>query len=402
MCIRHGQTLEESAHLRRPNGGVPPQGRGRAGGAAAGQRRARTRGRARPGARASRNAGELAARCSVDFDFEQYRFPGFPVPVGRDGVLLPRAALPRGHARGATSRSSRAVRQAAGARAGGDRADRPGRVLPDLLGHHAFLPRARDPGPGAGQRRRFDRRLRAGHHARRPDPPRAALRALHQRGPHDLPGRGHRLRLVAPRGGHPVLLRALRRRAHRHGLQPRHVPGALGGARGRLRARLPAAAGRSRGQGARDVRLGHGPARPRGGGRLRRVLRRARGRRHPDGAGARQRSARLRRRHGPARRRLAPVVATCGPRPSDDEGGPGDTPVSVAGLRRRGGRAGIDGGAGAHERHAVAHAAPMSSPTAAPDHRRRASAPMPSLDPLPPRRSRLDASGCRPGIAGWS
>ena len=28
-----------------------------------------------------RVAGELAAECSVDFDFEQYRFPGFPVPV---------------------------------------------------------------------------------------------------------------------------------------------------------------------------------------------------------------------------------------------------------------------------------------------------------------------------------
>ena len=26
------------------------------------------------------NAGELAARCEVDLEFERYRFPGFPVP----------------------------------------------------------------------------------------------------------------------------------------------------------------------------------------------------------------------------------------------------------------------------------------------------------------------------------
>ena len=78
--------------------------------------------------------------------------------------------------------------------------------------------------------------------------------------------------LGAPRGGHPVRLRALRRRAHRDGLQPRHLPGPLGGARGGLRAGVPAAARGPGGQGARDVRLGHGPARPRGGRRLRRVL----------------------------------------------------------------------------------------------------------------------------------
>ena len=39
------------------------------------------------------------------------------------------------------------------------------------------------PAQGRGSGRRFDRRLRAGHHPRRPHPPRAAVRALHQRGP---------------------------------------------------------------------------------------------------------------------------------------------------------------------------------------------------------------------------
>ncbi len=81
VCIRHGVTLEESGHLRRPNGeyflkgaaelaGLPP-GRGELGEPV---RRAWLEG--------LRNAGELAAGCSVDFDFEQYRFPGFPVPRG--------------------------------------------------------------------------------------------------------------------------------------------------------------------------------------------------------------------------------------------------------------------------------------------------------------------------------
>ena len=197
--------------------------------------------------------------------------PGLPGAGRGDGLLLSGAAVPRRHA--APVHPAEAGRgQAARARAGGDRADRAGRVLPDLLGHHAVLPRARDPGPGSRLGRRLDRGLRAGDHARRPDPAQAAVRALHQRGPHLVPGRGHRLRLVAPRGSDPVLLRALRRRAHGDGLQPRHVPGAVGGQGGRLRAGVSAATGRSRGQGARDVRLGHGPPRPRGRGRFRRLL----------------------------------------------------------------------------------------------------------------------------------
>ena len=219
---------------------------------------------------------------------------------------------------------------------------------------------ARHPRAGSRQCGRFDRRLRARHHPRRPDPPRAALRALHQRGPHDLPGRRHRLRLVPPRGGHPVRLRALRRRAHRHGLQPRDVPGSLGRARGRLRARLPAPARRPRREGARDVRLGHGPARPRGGRRLRRVLRRARGR--GPGRRAVSRRAPPARRHGRAQprppsrpagaacaRKLSAARRTCGPvRPTTRAGratrprarsscatSPGAPGASMAALGRR-------------------------------------------------------------------
>jgi error-prone DNA polymerase len=81
VCIKHGKTLDESAHLRRANGdyhlkseaemAALPPGSGVLGEAVA-----------RAWAEGIRNAGEIGARCSVDFDFEQYRFPGFPVPSG--------------------------------------------------------------------------------------------------------------------------------------------------------------------------------------------------------------------------------------------------------------------------------------------------------------------------------
>ncbi len=81
VCIRHGQPLEESGHLRRPNGeyylkgfaemaALPP---------ASGALGARVAAAWLAGISAS---AEIAASCSVDFDFEQYRFPGFTVPSG--------------------------------------------------------------------------------------------------------------------------------------------------------------------------------------------------------------------------------------------------------------------------------------------------------------------------------
>ena len=226
--------------------------------------------------------------------------PRLPGPRQGDPVLVPVGAvlggrpqaLPPGDLRG---------RHATCPRAGRDRASRPRRVLPHLLGPDALREGAGDPGPGSGQRDQLDRVVHARDQPGRADRPQPPVRAVHQSGPDDLPGRRHRLQLGAARGGHPVRLQALRPRAHGDGLQPRHVPGALGRARGRLRARVPAAARGSRGQGARDVRLGHGPARPRGGRRVRRVLPTAgrgaagRGRR-----GRGRRGARFRRRDGPA------------------------------------------------------------------------------------------------------
>ena len=77
-AIRHGRTLETLADLRRPDGesylksgaellALPPGRPGDARTAAA-------------WAAGIATSVELAASCSVDLGFEQYRFPGFPVP----------------------------------------------------------------------------------------------------------------------------------------------------------------------------------------------------------------------------------------------------------------------------------------------------------------------------------
>ncbi|HLA16842.1 MAG TPA: PHP domain-containing protein [Candidatus Limnocylindrales bacterium] len=81
-AIRHGRTLETLGDLRRSDGesylkgeadllALPPADPARAG-----ERVAR---RWREGIAA---AAELAAACTVDLGFERYRFPGFPVPEG--------------------------------------------------------------------------------------------------------------------------------------------------------------------------------------------------------------------------------------------------------------------------------------------------------------------------------
>ncbi|HEY2916183.1 MAG TPA: PHP domain-containing protein, partial [Candidatus Limnocylindrales bacterium] len=84
--IFHGRTLDTLADLRRPDGesylksadelealppGNPP--------ATPVESDART---ARAWAEGIANSGEIAASCTVDLGFEQYRFPGFPVPNG--------------------------------------------------------------------------------------------------------------------------------------------------------------------------------------------------------------------------------------------------------------------------------------------------------------------------------
>nr|MDQ3554468.1 PHP domain-containing protein [Chloroflexota bacterium] len=79
--IRHGLSLDESAHLRRPNGEFHLKSEAQLRALPPGLpdadplvRRAWTDGIAM--------AGEVAARCHVELAFERYRFPGYPVPRG--------------------------------------------------------------------------------------------------------------------------------------------------------------------------------------------------------------------------------------------------------------------------------------------------------------------------------
>ena len=77
-AIRHGRSLDTLGDLRRPDGESYLKS-----GAELAFARPRSGGRGRlgPGGGAV-DGGRAAASCSVDLGFEQYRFPGFPVPDG--------------------------------------------------------------------------------------------------------------------------------------------------------------------------------------------------------------------------------------------------------------------------------------------------------------------------------
>ena len=77
-AIRHGRTLDTLADLRRPDG----ESYLKTGAELAALPPATDPAVAATWAEGIANAAELAATCSVDLGFEQYRFPGFPVPDG--------------------------------------------------------------------------------------------------------------------------------------------------------------------------------------------------------------------------------------------------------------------------------------------------------------------------------
>ncbi|HEY2888267.1 MAG TPA: PHP domain-containing protein, partial [Candidatus Limnocylindrales bacterium] len=77
-AIRHGRSLETLGDLRRPDGESYLKSGAELATLVVGQ----ADGAARAWAAGISNAVELAASCSVDLGFEQYRFPGFPVPGG--------------------------------------------------------------------------------------------------------------------------------------------------------------------------------------------------------------------------------------------------------------------------------------------------------------------------------
>ncbi|HEY0442956.1 MAG TPA: PHP domain-containing protein, partial [Candidatus Limnocylindrales bacterium] len=83
-AIRHGRALDELRDLRRPDGESYLKSGGELAAMPPGDPSASAEGSRTAAAWAEgiANAGELAASCSVDLGFEQYRFPGFPVPGG--------------------------------------------------------------------------------------------------------------------------------------------------------------------------------------------------------------------------------------------------------------------------------------------------------------------------------
>ncbi|HSM33520.1 MAG TPA: PHP domain-containing protein [Anaerolineae bacterium] len=80
VAIRHGQTLEAAAHLRRPNAEYAVKSGPQLAALPPGTdpdplvRHAWLDG--------IKRSGEIAQRCQVSLEFERYRFPGFPVPGG--------------------------------------------------------------------------------------------------------------------------------------------------------------------------------------------------------------------------------------------------------------------------------------------------------------------------------
>ena len=272
-AIRHGRSLDTLGDLRRPDGEsylksgaelamLPP---GEASFAAADPRAARA------WAEGISTAAELAASCSIDLGFEQYRFPGFPVPERGDAVQLSRGAVPDGRPPALPPADPAVVKQLAH-ELGRHRADRPGRVLPHLLGPDALRQGAGDPGPGPGSAASSIVAYVLGISRVEPIRHNLLFERFINEGRTTYPDvdidfsserREEVIQYVYGRYGPEHTGMVCNLVTYRARSAVREVG---------LCAGVPAAAGRSGGEGARDVRLGDGPARPRGGRRVRRVL----------------------------------------------------------------------------------------------------------------------------------
>ncbi len=167
--------------------------------------------------------------------------------AGRAGPALRRSGAGRG---AGTSR----------VRARCDRADGVQRLFPDRLGlRQARQGPGHRRGPGARLGGRVDRRLRAGHHRRRPAPLRPAVRAVPQPGAGVDAGHRHRLLGAGPGASDPLRHREVRQgvggadRHVRQDVPPRGHARRRARARPRLRRRRPA--------GEADPGPDHGPRR---------------------------------------------------------------------------------------------------------------------------------------------
>ena len=275
-AIRHGRSLAELADLRRPDGesylkgaaellALPP---GEPATAAADPVLARAW---REGIATT---AEIAAACRVELAFERYRFPGFPVPKGQTPFSHLSELCWEGARRRYHPLTPAVVKQLAHEL---DVIETTGLaefflICWDLM---RFAKSRRIPAQGRGSA--ADSIVAYVLGITRVDPIRHELlfeRFINE-GRTAYPDVDIDFSSRAAGGGHPVRLRALRGGAHGDGLQPGHVPGAVRGPRGGLRAGVPAAARGPGGEGARDVRLRDGAAGPGGRGRVRAVLRAA-------------------------------------------------------------------------------------------------------------------------------
>ena len=199
-AIRHGRSLADLADLRRPDGesylkGSPdlmalPPGDDATAVADPVLARAWREGIA--------NSVDIAGACRVELTFERYRFPGFTVPKGQTPFSHLSELCWEGARRRYHPLTPAVVRQLAHEL---DVIERTGLaefflICWDLM---RFAKSRGIPAQGRGSAAGSIVTYVAGDRPRGPDPPRAAVRAVHQRGADGVPGRGHRL--LAPSGG---------------------------------------------------------------------------------------------------------------------------------------------------------------------------------------------------------
>ena len=178
---------------------------------------------------AIRNSRRIAEMTDIQLPLGTLRIPHFPVPDGHTVETWLREECQRGLERryGTVTPGAPA---AARLRARRDHLDGLSGLLPHRRGLHPVRPRAGHPDDLPRQRPGLDRDLHARHHAGRPDPVPAPVRAVPQPGPRDDAGHRRRLRGRPARRGHRLRRAQVRpgprRPDHhvRHDARPRRDP----------------------------------------------------------------------------------------------------------------------------------------------------------------------------------
>ena len=179
---------------------------------------------------------ELAASCSVDLGFEQYRFPGFPVPDGETPFSHLSELCWAGARRRYHPMTSAVVTRLAHEL---DVIERAGLaefflICWDLM---QFAKQRGIPAQGRGSATSSIVSYTLGISRVEPIAHNLLFERFINPGRTTYPDVDIDFSSERREEVIQYIYRALRTRAHRDGLQPRHVPRALGGPRGRLRAR---------------------------------------------------------------------------------------------------------------------------------------------------------------------